>query len=72
MFGGLHVLSRSTRRSEVYALVPEASEWLLIGNMNMARSRAVVVNFGYQLVVLGGCDGGCAAELFTPAISRFQ
>ena len=38
----------------------------------MARSRAVVVNFGYQLFIIGGCDGGCAAELFTPAISRFQ
>ena len=72
VFGGLHVLSRSTRRSEVYALGPDSDEWLLIGNMNMARSRAVVVNFGYQLFIIGGCDGGCAAELFTPAISRFQ
>lgn len=72
VFGGLNVMSRTERRSNVWALVAGATEWQIIGQMQTARSRPVVVNYGYQMMIIGGCDNGCAAELFTPSISQFR
>ena len=70
LFGGLHITSRSERRREVLVLKPGEEEWLVLGEMNTPRSRAVIINFGYQLFIIGGCDKGCAAEQFTPALGR--
>lgn len=72
VFGGLHVMSRTDRENAVYALTLGSSEWQMIGQMNTPRSRPVVVNYGYQMAIIGGCDGGCKAELFTPAIANFR
>ena len=50
---------------------PGSEEWLLLGEMKTPRSRAVIVNFGYQMMVIGGCDKGCPAEQFTPGLGTF-
>ena len=52
-------------------LQPGSEEWLLLGEMKTPRSRAVIVNFGYQMMVIGGCDKGCPAEQFTPGLGTF-
>jgi len=72
VFGGLHVMSRTERKTNVWALPQGAQEWHIIGQMQTARSRPVVVNYGYQMMIVGGCDNSCAAELFTPAIAQFR
>ena len=53
LFGGLHVLSRNERRTTVWALLADSDEWIAIGQMQTARSRPVIVNYGYQMMILG-------------------
>lgn len=72
LFGGLHITSTKERRSEVLVLKPDSEEWLVLGQMHTPRSRAVIINFGLQMFIIGGCDRGCAAELFTPALGRSE
>lgn len=62
---------QSDRRKDVLVLQPGSEEWLLLGEMKTPRSRAVIVNFGYQMMVIGGCDKGCPAEQFTPGLGTF-
>ena len=58
------------RRKEIYILKPDTTEWLLLGEMITPRSRSVILNYGYQMMIIGGCDRSCFAELFTPAQGR--
>ena len=49
---------------------PKSSEWLLLGEMITPRSRSVILNYGYQMMIIGGCDRSCFAERFTPALGN--